>query len=147
MKRNPPYHRLLLMFLGLSLLACTWVTSLFGPRPVIILAPDPSANVTPGSLAVAQKVQTDRLIGMLGGEGVVVVDGNHLRVELANQSDVPDAIQLATEIGVLAFYDQVVPVPSGSPIPEEIVETDKPRNCDARHSASSGAVLYFSQRV
>jgi hypothetical protein len=107
----------LVIFLGLFVGACSAIDSLSGPKPVILLAPEPSSIVTPESLNHAREVLQRRLDGMLGKAGVTIENDN-LRVELASQENLSTTIQLVTGIGELVFFDSEEALAPGASVPK-----------------------------
>lgn len=117
----------LLLVSAVGLLACAYAqTAASAPAAVLVLAPDATATVSPADLDAARAV-VQRRLEAAGVAGVrVVVAGDRLRVEFADEIDLAAVSQLVTEVGAIAFWDSPTPVPAGTTTPPEapVILTD-----------------------
>lgn len=142
MKYRCRFYVLLIVPLWLSIFACGALPAHSKPAIVITLAPDDvPANITPDSLNTACLVLQNRLNEALEKPAKVLVNGDNLQVELSGADDLTTTIQLATQIGAVAFYDWSSPVSPGTNAPDgaKIILTDK----DVAHAEASS----FSEAI
>jgi SecD/SecF fusion protein len=75
--------------------------------------PENSANVTPQTLKLTQKILQERLDTTLSGKSEIRVENNVLRVGLSDEKDLPMVIELATKVGAFIFFDSDSPIAIG----------------------------------
>jgi preprotein translocase subunit SecD len=83
----------------------------------VTFEPDTTRAVLPGDLLLAKNVLQKRLHAGLKGKSLVQVEQNALRVGLSNQEDLPTAITLATQAGLLTFFHSDAFMEIGLPVP------------------------------
>jgi preprotein translocase subunit SecD len=112
MKKIRTYIALLLVFSAL-ISGCT------GPKytTYVSFVPDTAKTISPGDMLQAQQVLQKRLHDILSGRSTVTLESNALRVGLSNEKDLPLAIEMATQPGLLFFFHSDSPVAAGQPMP------------------------------
>jgi preprotein translocase subunit SecD len=93
---------------------------------IITFVPDKSEAISSETLSLAQKILQERLNAVLAGASEVQVVDNTLRVKLADEKDLPIAVELATGTGELNFIDSDNPISIGGFIPTNpiVIVTD-----------------------
>ena len=106
-------------FLTLLLVFSSLASSCTGPKysTYVSFVPDTAATIPPGDMLQAQQVLQKRLHDVLSGRSTVTLENNALRLGLSNEKDLPLAIEMATQPGLLYFFHSDTPVETGQPMP------------------------------
>lgn len=86
----------------------------------LTFAPNTSATVTPDMLATAQAVLQKRLSAQLEGKAEVQIVNDALQVTLIYEVDIAPAIQTASEVGEIIFFDSTEPYEVGKTVPDAV---------------------------
>jgi SecDF, P1 head subdomain len=83
----------------------------------VTLVPDTAKTILPEQMLQDQKILQKRLHDVLSGRSTVTLENNTLRVGLSNEKDLPLAIEMATQPGLLFFFHSDTTVAAGQPMP------------------------------
>lgn len=86
----------------------------------LTFAADTTTTVTPEMLAVAQAVLQKRLSAQLEGKAEVQIVNDALQVTLIYEVDIAPAIQAASEVGEIIFFDSTEPYEVGETAPDDV---------------------------